>query len=187
VTSAVVTVGNFDGVHLGHQYLLRQVVDRARALGLRSYAITFDPHPSMVLHPERNLEQLTDADEKVRLLRELGIDDVWVCPFNRDLSRLGADEFMQVVAQRQPIAELWIGPDFAMGHDRKGTVSVLAMLGGEQGWALHMVPPFRLDGHVVSSTAVRQALSTGDVKEAEKLLGRTVLTDASLRSGGAPR
>src|SRR5690349_11605892 len=85
---AIITIGNFDGVHLGHLKLVRQVVDRARALGLCSFAITFDPHPEHVLFPERKLTYLSTAEERGAILRQSGIDSVWICPFTRELARL---------------------------------------------------------------------------------------------------
>ncbi len=170
---AIVTIGNFDGVHLGHQKLIHQVVDRAHALGLCSFAITFDPHPEQVLFPERKLTYLSTAEERAALLRESGIDSVWICPFTRDLSHLEADEFMHLVVERQPISELWVGADFALGRGRKGTIAVLAELGAASGWALHMVPPQMLEGQVVSSTAIRTLLAAGAVRGAADLLGRS--------------
>ena len=170
--SAILTIGNFDGVHLGHQMLLRQVVERARALGLRSFAVTFDPHPEQVLFPERKTPTLTSTAERVDLIRAHGLDDVWVCAFTLELSRLEPEAFMRLVAERQPISELWVGHDFALGHGRKGTVAVLAEIGGACGWGLHVVPPYRFDGQVVSSTGIRMLLADGAIQAAAELLGR---------------
>jgi riboflavin kinase/FMN adenylyltransferase len=169
---AIVTIGNFDGVHLGHQKLVREVVDRARALGLCSFAITFDPHPERVLFPERRRAYLSTAEERRAILLDSGIDSVWICPFTRELSRLEPEEFMQLVTDRQPIAELWVGADFGLGRGRSGTIAVLADLGAHAGWALHMVPPHMLEGQVVSSTAIRTLLAAGAVRGAADLLGR---------------
>jgi riboflavin kinase/FMN adenylyltransferase len=180
-----VTVGNFDGVHTGHQYLLRQVVDRARTLGQRSLAVTFDPDPQVVLFPERKPPQLTDAAEKVCLIESTGIDRVWVCPFTRELSLLSPTDFMGLVASRQAIGELWIGADFALGRDRTGTIAVLAEIGAAAGWALHMVPALHREGRVVSSTAIRALLASGDVDEAAALLGRPHSVRGTLEHGSA--
>jgi riboflavin kinase/FMN adenylyltransferase len=181
---AIVTIGNFDGVHLGHQMLLRQVVQRAHVLGLRSYAVTFDPHPEQVLFPERGIACLTSASEKRHLICGEGIDEVWVCTFTLELSRLEPQEFMRLISERQPIAELWVGADFAMGRGRSGTIAVLAELGAAYGWGVHMVPPYRLEGQVVSSTGIRTLLSTGACQGAAELLGRSYFVHAELRRDG---
>jgi riboflavin kinase/FMN adenylyltransferase len=179
---AIVTIGNFDGVHLGHQKLIQQVVDRSRALDLQSFAITFDPHPEQVLVPERKLTYLSTADERREILQQSGIDSVWICPFTRELARLEPEEFMRLVTERQPIAELWVGADFALGRGRKGTIAVLAELGAASGWGLHMVAPHILEGQVVSSTAIRTLLAAGAIRGAADLLGR-VYTVAGQVSG----
>jgi riboflavin kinase / FMN adenylyltransferase len=183
-TSAIITIGVFDGVHQGHQLLVRQVVDRAQALGLQSMAITFDPHPEQVLFPERKLTYLTGAHERERLLYQLGVDDVWICPFTPQLAHLEPEEFMRVVTERQPLAELWIGFDFALGRGRRGTLSVLAEIGVACGWAMHMVPPLRLEGQIVSSTAIRTLLAAGAVRGASDLLGRLYSVPGELVDSG---
>jgi riboflavin kinase/FMN adenylyltransferase len=184
-SQAIVTIGNFDGVHRGHQMLVRQVADRARALGLCSMAVTFEPHPEQVLFPERKLMHLSTPEEKVEILRANGMDDVWICPFTVELARMEPEDFMRMVVERQPMAELWVGADFALGRGRRGTISVLAEIGSAMGWGLHMVPPLMLEGQVVSSTAIRTLLSAGAVRGAADLLGRNysvpgVITDSEL-------
>jgi len=169
---AIVTIGMFDGVHLGHHELVSQVVDRARSLGLRSFAVTFDPHPEQVLYPERKLTYLSTADERRLLMQECGIDNVWVCPFTIELARLEPEEFVRLIVEREPMAELWVGADFALGRGRKGTIAVLAEIGSKLGWGLHVVPPYMLEGQVVSSTAIRTLLAAGAVRGAADLLGR---------------
>jgi riboflavin kinase/FMN adenylyltransferase len=173
MTPAIVTIGNFDGVHLGHHKLIGQVVERARALELRSFAITFDPHPEHVLVPERKLTALSTAEERKELLTQLGIDAVWICPFTRELARLEPEDFMRLVTERQPIAELWVGADFGLGRGRKGTVGMLAELGAASGWGVHSVAPLVREGQVVSSTAIRTLLAAGAIRGAADLLGRT--------------
>ncbi|MDQ6674092.1 MAG: FAD synthetase family protein [Chloroflexota bacterium] len=170
---AVVTIGNFDGVHLGHQELVRQAADRARALHLKSLAITFEPHPEQILFPERRRTFLSTPEERQALLHACGIDDVWVCPFTTELARMEPEDFMRLVTERQPIVELWVGSDFGLGRGRKGTIAVLAEIGSAHGWALHMVPPVRLEGQIVSSTAIRTLLAAAAVRGASDLLGRT--------------
>jgi riboflavin kinase/FMN adenylyltransferase len=171
-TPIVATIGNFDGVHLGHRKLLKQVTDRAQALGLPSMAVTFSPHPEQVLFPERKLTYLSLPDERLELMQASGIDDVWMCEFTPELARLEPDEFMRMVAERQPMAELWVGADFALGRGRKGTIAVLAEIGSAFGWGLHIVPPYMREGQIVSSTAIRTLLAAGAVRGASDLLGR---------------
>jgi FAD synthase len=172
VKPAIVTIGNFDGVHLGHQKLIHQVADRARALGLCSLAVTFEPHPEQVLFPEKKLNHLSTPEEKVEILHANGMDDVWVCPFTTELARMEPEDFMRMVSERQPMSELWVGADFALGRGRRGTISVLAEIGSAMGWGLHMVPPLTLEDQIVSSTAIRTLLSAGAVRGAADLLGR---------------
>jgi riboflavin kinase / FMN adenylyltransferase len=169
---AIVTIGNFDGVHLGHQKLIHQVADRARALELCSLAVTFEPHPEQILFPERKLNHLSTPEEKVEILHANGMEDVWVCPFTTELARLEPEDFMRMVTERRPMSELWVGADFALGRGRRGTISVLAEIGSAMGWGLHMVPPYMLEGQVVSSTAIRTLLAAGAVRGAADLLGR---------------
>jgi riboflavin kinase/FMN adenylyltransferase len=179
---AIVTIGNFDGVHLGHLVLLRQAVERARALDGCSCAITFDPHPEQVLFPERRLTYLSTAEERRALLLEHGIDSVWICPFTQELARLEPEDFMRLVTDRQPLAELWVGADFALGRGRTGSIAVLAEMGAKMGWSLHVVPPYMLEGQVVSSTAIRTLLAAGAVRGAADLLGRNYSVSGELRS-----
>jgi riboflavin kinase/FMN adenylyltransferase len=184
VKPGIVTIGVFDGVHLGHQLLVRQVVERAQALGLRSLAVTFHPHPEQVLFPERKLTYLTGPQEREAILYDLGCDDVWTCPFTPELARLEPDEFMRVVTERQPLAELWVGSDFALGRGRRGSLSVLSEIGAAVGWALHVVPPQRYQGQIVSSTAIRTLLAAGAVRGAGDLLGRTYSVVGELTASG---
>jgi riboflavin kinase/FMN adenylyltransferase len=159
-------------VHLGHQKLLGQVAERAWALELCSFAITFAPHPQQVLFPETGHTSLSTPDERVELLHASGIDDVWVCPFTTELARLEPDDFIRLIGDRQAMAELWVGADFALGRGRRGTISVLSEIGSALGFALHMVPPLSLEGQVVSSTAIRTLLAAGAFRGVADLLGR---------------
>jgi riboflavin kinase/FMN adenylyltransferase len=175
---AIVTIGNFDGFHRGHQHLIRQVVERARILGLPACAVTFDPHPRDVLRPDSGELRLTPTREKVKLLRLAGIQDVWVCSFTPELARLEAHEFVNLVSARWPIAELWVGHDFALGRARTGSVDVLRRLGFERGWRLQTVAPLQVEGEIVSSTRIRTLLGAQRHAEATSLLGRSATTIA---------
>ncbi|MFN8524296.1 MAG: bifunctional riboflavin kinase/FAD synthetase [Chloroflexota bacterium] len=182
---AVVTIGAFDGVHRGHQHLVGQVVDRARALRLRSVGVTFHPHPDTVMRPERRLTYLTDPDEKVSLLKAIGLDHVLVLEFTPELSRLTPEEFLDLVERSHPVSELWVGSDFAVGRDRSGTIAALAELGAIRGYGLHVVPPRRDSDDVISSTAIRGLLATGAVAQASQLLGRPYRLTGTIEHGAA--
>jgi riboflavin kinase/FMN adenylyltransferase len=170
---AIVTIGNFDGFHQGHQHLVHQVVERAHTLGLPACAVTFDPHPREVLRPDEPHMRLTTTREKVRLLRLAGMDDVWVCSFTPEIARLEPADFLRLVSAHWPLAELWVGYDFALGRARNGSAAVLRRLGFEQGWRLQVVAPLQVEGEPVSSTRVRALLGADRHDEAKSLLGRT--------------
>jgi riboflavin kinase / FMN adenylyltransferase len=181
----VATIGAFDGIHRGHHLLLGQVVDRARSLELPSLCVTFDPHPDLVLYPDRHVTYLTDRTEKDRVLRQLGLDDVMVIEFTPALSMLNPEEFLGLVAENHPLAELWVGSDFALGRGRSGTIAALAELGRVQGFALHVVPPQRSDREIISSTSIRSLLSQGNVRHANRLLGRRYRISGTVETGAA--
>jgi riboflavin kinase/FMN adenylyltransferase len=166
----VLTMGVFDGVHLGHRHLIGQVVDRARHLGCRSGVITFHPHPAAVVRGERR-PIMTTPQERLYLIRQLDADVVINMPFTVELSRLTAREFMDLVRAHLRLQELWIGPDFVLGRGREGNVTRLRQLGEEMGFKVHAVPPLVLDGDVVSSTRIRSLLAAGGVTQAGRLLG----------------
>ncbi|MCC7106356.1 MAG: bifunctional riboflavin kinase/FAD synthetase [Chloroflexi bacterium] len=181
----VATIGAFDGVHRGHAVLVGQVVDRARVLGCSSLAVTFDPHPDVVLYPERQLTMLTDREGKEERLRELGVDYVQVLEFTRAFSMLRPDEFIGLLEADYDLAELWVGPDFALGRGRSGTIAALSELGSGQGFALHVVLPVRAEHEVVSSTYIRSLLAQGDVDRANELLGYPYTVAAVVEHGDA--
>jgi len=181
----VATIGAFDGIHRGHHLLLGQVVRRARTLGLASLCVTFDPHPDLVLWPERHLTYLTDRVEKERVLRELGLDEVMIIEFTHELSMLTPEEFLGLIAEKHPLAELWVGSDFALGRGRSGTIAALADIGRVEGFALHVVPPQRVDREIISSTFIRSLLAQGNVRQANRLLGRRYRISGPVASGAA--
>ena len=183
--AVVATIGAFDGIHRGHQLLLAQVVERARSLGLASLCVTFDPHPDIVLYPDRRLTYLSDRPEKERVLRQLGLDHVLVFEFTRELSMLRPEEFLNLIRERHELAELWVGSDFALGRDRSGTIAALVEIGRVDCFALHVVPPQRVDREVISSTAIRNLLAEGNVRQANRLLGRRYRMSGRVEQGNA--
>ena len=181
----VATIGAFDGIHRGHHVLLGQVVERARALGLPSMCVTFEPHPDIVLYPERRLTYLTDRADKERVLHDLGLDEVMFIEFTHELSMLKPDEFLGLIAEQHPLAELWVGSDFALGRGRTGTIAALAEIGRTEGFALHVVPPQRADRETISSTFIRSLLAQGNVRHANRLLGRRYRISGPVEEGMA--
>lgn len=167
-----VTIGVFDGVHLGHQHLFQQLKQAAREHGCGTAVVTFRNHPDMVLHTKSPVRYLTTLEERVRLLQKQGIDLVVPITFDKDLSRLRAREFVALLQERLRLRCLVVGPDFALGHRREGDIAALQAIGKEQGFRVDIAEPLVLLGQVVSSTAIRQALAEGEVELAASMLGR---------------
>ena len=168
----LLTIGVFDGIHLGHQRLLTHLRDEARKKNWLSGVVTFKSHPKAVLSPENKLLWLSDMETRISLIRDLGIDVIVVLPFTSELARLTAQRFVQLLKEYLKMCGLIIGPDFALGKDREGDADKLRILGQEMGFSVEVIPPVVIDGQVVSSSAIRQALAQGDMKKAEKLFGR---------------
>lgn len=168
----VLTIGVFDGVHLGHSHLIRRVIERASQGGFRSGVVTFYPHPVAVLRPQTVVSYLNDLDERVELIKQVGVDAVIPVTFSQAVSQLTAREFVQLVVRHLRMKGLVIGPDFALGRGREGNAAMLKSLGDEMGFALEVVSPLTQGQEIVSSTAIRDAIARGDMSRAARLLGR---------------
>jgi riboflavin kinase/FMN adenylyltransferase len=171
-TPAVLTIGSFDGVHLGHQRLISCVVESARQKGVAAVALTFEPSPREVLRPGQPLAYLTRLPEKLALLSQTGLDETVVVPFTKELSQVEAPDFIAWLRQYLPFVELWEGEGFALGHGRTGNTGVLAELGNQLGYTLQIAPLVEVGGEPVSSTRIRQAVMSGDMETATMLMGR---------------
>lgn len=169
---SVLTMGKFDGLHLGHQQLVATTVERARALGLASAVLTWEPHPSAVLRPSHPLQLLTSREEKIELIAGLGPDLLVIAPFTDETKATSADAYMRQVVAAVPLRELWVGEDFAMGRGRAGDVPSLMLIGAELGFAVGAVRQVQVDGAPVSASRVRELLQAGDLDGAAALLGR---------------
>ncbi len=169
---SVLTIGVFDGVHRGHRHLFARVKAEADKGGYDAGVVTFRDHPDSALRPDFLPRYLTDLDERVRLIEEVGVDFVVPVTFDLPLSRLSASEFLDLLQSRLRMKGLVVGPDFAMGYKRAGDVDALASLGRERGFALEVVEPVLDAGKPITSTAVREALGRGDIARAAVLLGR---------------
>jgi len=169
----VVTVGNFDGVHRAHAHVLCEIVRRAREIGAKSVAVTFEPHPARILRPDSSLKLLTPTPEKLRLLEATGLDAVLVLPFGRDLSLLSPREFAeQILKQKLQAQQVHEGFNFRFGHKAAGTVEMLSQYGQEMGFKVVTYPEMKLRGEPVSSSHIRKLLGEGRVSRARHLLGR---------------
>lgn len=169
-----VAVGNFDGVHLGHQDVLTSIAAEARANGWRSIAITFDPHPDCFLRPERAPGLLTMIPERIRLMAQTGIDAVLVLPFDLGLSLMRAREFVEtVLVEKLGIRSIHEGANFRFGHCAEAGVTELAEFGREFGFSLTVHRAVVARGLTVSSSAIRERVATGDVRRARWMLGHT--------------
>ena len=169
----VATIGNFDGVHLGHQAVLGQLAEKAGELALPVAVITFEPQPQEYFRPDESPPRLTRLREKIQALRRYAVDRVLVLRFDEKFSQQSADEFIQkLLVNGLGVKYLVIGDDFRFGKDRAGDFAMLKEAGKRQGFEVVNMHTFMLDGERVSSTRVRAALGNGNLNEAEKLLGR---------------
>ncbi len=181
---ALLTIGNFDGVHRGHQALICQMAQAAHDMGCLAGLLTFDPHPLVVLRPSIPLSHLTSPEERVELLSALGLDFTLILPFDRNVAALPAAEFMRRLTAAVPLRGLWIGPDFALGRGREGDASRLATLGRELGYEVRVFPPFDWQGEPVRSSRIRGLLAEdGDARQAAELLGRPYQVWGAVTSG----
>jgi len=172
---AIVSVGNFDGVHRAHSSVLREIVRRAAGSHIQSVVVTFEPHPSRILRPDQNLKLLTPLPEKLRLLEATSVDAVLLLPFSRDLSLKTPRQFAQeILKKRLHAREVHEGYNFHFGHKAAGNIHTLRELGGEKemGFEVHDYPEMRLRGEPVSSSHIRKLLSEGRVSRARHLLAR---------------
>ncbi len=180
----VLTVGNFDGVHLGHQRILESVVEQARALQGTAVVMTFDPHPARVLAPQRAPSRLTTEEQKLALLDAAGVEIVLVVPFTRDFSLLAPRAFVEELIYRRIGARaVCIGANFRFGHGKAGDARFLAALGKEFRFEVHVVEPVVVRGQVASSSLIRSLVRSGDVRGATRLLGRSFSLTGQVRAG----
>jgi riboflavin kinase / FMN adenylyltransferase len=171
--AAVVALGVFDGIHLGHREILTRAVSRARRSGLTSVACTFDRHPMEILRPERAPLPITTLEERLALMAATGLDTTLVLPFTRELAAVEPEAFVRdVLSQRLHARAVVVGTDHRFGRGARGDARLLEMLGSQLGFAVEVVVPLEIDGAPVSSTEIRGALGRGDVERAARLLGR---------------
>lgn len=180
----VLTLGVFDGLHLGHQLIVRTVVERARATGAVPTVITFDPHPRAVLHPESSPPLLQTLDQKVEGFGALGIEQTIVIRFDETFSQIRAEDFLrEVVKERLQAKEVYLGCGFAFGHNREGNIELLRRVSQELGFFADEVPEVQVRSQRVSSSKVRRLLADGKVNLARRLLGRPYGVEGPVERG----
>src|SRR5437762_11875579 len=169
----VLTLGVFDGLHLGHQLIMKTVVDRARAIDAVPTVLTFEPHPRAVLHPESAPPLLQTFDQKIEALSVLGIEQTIIIHFDRAFSQMRAEDFLRnVVADRLQAKEVYLGRGFFFGHNREGNIDLLRRVSEQLGFFADEVPEVRLRGRRIGSTRIRELLLEGQVNLARRMLGR---------------
>jgi len=180
-----VTIGNFDGVHLSHQFICRKLASEAKKAGTKSLVITFDPHPKMILHPDiRPFFLITTLDEKLKLLKNCGIDGTLVIPFSLDYSRVTAEQFVRdFLGEKLAIKKIIVGHDYTFGQGKKGNSDYLIFCGNEIGFAVEVVDAFKVGKNIISSTLIRELILKGDFITVTKLLGRCYNVNGIVVSG----
>jgi len=169
-----ITIGNFDGVHKGHQALFQRVKQLAEELNGESVVVTFDPHPLEVLFPKKAPSFITSHRHKLDLIASCGIDATIVIPFDHKFSQMSAREFVEaVLVEKIGARAIVVGHDYRFGHSREGDIAFLKQLGEQYGFKVETVSGLRVNDTVVSSTAIRQMITSGNIREANRLLGRS--------------
>ena len=168
-----VTIGTFDGVHLGHQHLINATKETARAQGLEPAVLSFRNTPRSVLLPDAQVRYITPLDERLELIRNQGVSAVVDVDFTTEVSQIGASEFASLLQTELRMKALVVGPDFAIGHRREGNVQTLKALGESSGFVVEQVHPVDLDGEAIHTGAIRELIAQGNVEKASRMLGRS--------------
>jgi riboflavin kinase / FMN adenylyltransferase len=180
----VLTIGNYDGLHMGHRLIIERVKKRAREIDGTAMLITFDPHPHHLLRPERELAAITTKEEKKRLIEETGIDVLFILPFTREFAEMSPETFVNtILIGPLTIKGLIIGFDFKFGWHGKGDISFLKKVSREHGFFLEVIPAVTLDGEKIGSNRIRKFVVDGDVERAAKMLGRPYMIAGIVRHG----
>ncbi len=180
----IATIGNFDGVHLGHRRILETVVARARETGRPSIAITFEPHPLSVLRPDYAPRRLQTLRQKEETIESLGVENLLVIPFTRDFSLTEPEEFVRsVLSERLAVSELFLGSHFAFGRGKRGNLALLTRMGPECGFIASGVEEVFFEGEPISSTRIRTAIARGEIERANAMLGRDYELDGLVARG----
>ena len=179
----LLTIGVFDGIHLGHKYLLSQLTKQAREQNLLSGVVTFNQHPQEVLSPQTRLPFLTDLAQRMELIKNEGVEAIIALSFTTELAQLSTRQFINLLKKYLRMRGLVIGPDFALGKKREGDADTLSTLGKDMDFTVTVISPIMVNGEVVSSTAIRNALANGDMKRVLNLIGRSFSLNGRVTKG----
>jgi len=182
--NSYVTIGNFDGVHLGHHMLFSEVVSKAYKMAGTSIVVTFDPHPLQVMRPEIGIKLISTLEQKIELISLAGIDVLVVIPFTREFANTSAESFVDDILIRTiGVKELVVGYDYAFGKGRQGNIEFLEKQGSQKGFPVSVVEPFYVDDMLASSTKVRELVNEGRMMDVKKLLGRSYQIRGTVQEG----
>lgn len=180
---SILTIGNFDGIHLGHQAILNRVLDLAKQHDAAPVVLTFINHPSTILKPATAISRLYSIEHKLKLLSAMGFEAVFLLPFTREFANQTAEEFITILRANLPFSHLILGHDATIGKGREGDKKLVTELAHRQGFSLEYLAPFMLDGEIVSSSLIRKNLQQGNLSEVAKFLGRPYSIYQKITSG----
>ncbi len=182
--NTAVTIGNFDGLHLGHKEILKKLCEEAKKIKGQSIALTFEPHPSEILTPGKALSRINTLKEKIALIKNQNIDTLIIEPFTKELASTTAQDFFhKILVQKLNPKVIVMGHDFHFGKNREGSIDTLKEFGGKIGIEVIKIPPFEKDGETVSSSLIRKYVASGNVAKAHKLLGRPFFLEGEVVRG----
>lgn len=169
----ILTIGNFDGVHLGHQTILKKIVSRAKETGGSSVVLTFEPHPVKVIAPHKDIRLITSCEERTNLINAAGVDAVICVNFTKEFARQHPEDFTRdILLDKIGVSEIYVGHDYAFGRGREGTIEYLKELGKKYNFHVDVIEPVTVNGAIASSSSIRKLITEGSVDKAAKFLGR---------------
>lgn len=184
IEGTVIALGNFDGVHLGHQELIRRTVKSAKIAGLKSAVFTFNNHPKNVMSERQAIKNILRPEEKIRIIRELGIDYLFVIDFDHRIRHLDAESFiMELLVGTFNMKEAYCGFNYRFGFQAKGNPEFLTKIGYREGYGIHVLEPVKIDGVIVSSTLIRNCIASGEVEQCLHYMGRNYYIGGQVVSG----
>jgi len=177
-------LGNFDGLHLGHQKLIKQMVNAAKSEMGMTAAFVFEPHPNKVLFPDKPIQLLVTAEHKAELMEQLGVNLLIYNTFNLEIAKCSPEEFVKrILVNKLKVKQVFVGFNYTFGHKGAGTPELLQEFGGKYGFKVNIIPPVKINGEVVSSSIIRKALEAGDIKKARIMLGYNPMFEGQVIEG----